>query len=104
MCHYKGVPNDQELTDSLGLSRCAVNAETMQWKKHRIVKTSAPKTVHIVGGGIGGMETARVLKLRGHEPVIHERLASSGERSWQRARNRTRGSCATSCLVSAPDG
>lgn len=78
MCHYKGVPNDQELTDSLGLSRCAVNAETMQWKKHRIVKTSAPKTVHIVGGGIGGMETARVLKLRGHEPVIHERSGELG--------------------------
>ena len=31
MCHYKGVPNDQELSDSLHLSRCAVNAETMQW-------------------------------------------------------------------------
>ncbi len=72
------MPNDQELTDSLGLSRCAVNAETMQWKKHRIVKTSAPKTVHIVGGGIGGMEAARVLKLRGHEPVIHERSGELG--------------------------
>ncbi|MBR6334882.1 MAG: 2-enoate reductase, partial [Clostridia bacterium] len=56
MCHYKGVPNDQELSDSLHLARCAVNAETMQWKKHRIVKTNNPKTVHIIGGGIGGME------------------------------------------------
>ena len=28
MCHYKGVPNDQELSDSLHLSRCAINAET----------------------------------------------------------------------------
>ncbi|MCD8150829.1 MAG: 2-enoate reductase, partial [Clostridiales bacterium] len=42
MCHYKGVPNDQDLSDSLHLSRCAVNAETMQWKKHFIEKTSAP--------------------------------------------------------------
>ncbi len=73
MCHYKGVPNDQELSDSLHLARCAVNAETMQWNKHKIVKTSKPKTVHIIGGGIGGMETARVLKMRGHNPIIHEK-------------------------------
>lgn len=73
MCHYKGVPNDQELSDSLYLSRCAVNAETMQWNKHYIKPTDSPKTVHIIGGGIGGMEAARVLKLRGHKPVIHEK-------------------------------
>jgi len=73
MCHYKGVPNDQELSDSLHLSRCAVNAETMQWDKHYIKPTDSLKTVHIIGGGIGGMEAARVLKLRGHNPVIHEK-------------------------------
>lgn len=73
MCHYNGVPNDQDLFDSLGLSRCAVNAETMQWNKHKIVPTKSPKTVHIIGGGIGGMEAARVLKLRGHNPIIHEK-------------------------------
>lgn len=78
MCHYKGVPNDQALSDSLNLSRCAVNAETMQWKKHYIKKTNHPKTVYIVGGGIGGMEAARVLKLRGHDPVIYEKGAVLG--------------------------
>ena len=78
MCHYKGVPNDQELSDSLHLARCAVNAETMQWNKHYIKKTSAPKTVHIIGGGIGGMEAARVLKERGHKPVIHEKSGVLG--------------------------
>lgn len=73
MCHYKGVPNDQELSDSLHLARCAVDAEVMQWNKHHIEKTNSPKTVHIIGGGIGGMEAARVLKQRGHKPVIHEK-------------------------------
>ena len=72
MCHYEGVANDQELSDSLHLSRCAVNAETMQTTKHYIENTSDPKKVIIIGGGVGGMETARVLKLRGHEPVIYE--------------------------------
>ena len=78
MCHYKGVPNDQDLSDSLHLARCAVNAEMMQWNKHYIKKTSSPKTVHIIGGGIGGMEAARVLKLRGHNPVIHEKSDKLG--------------------------
>ena len=78
MCHYKGVPNDQDLSDSLHLARCAVNAETMQWNKHYIRQASSPKTVHIIGGGIGGMETARVLKLRGHNPIIHEKTGELG--------------------------
>lgn len=73
MCHYKGVPNDQELSDSLHLARCAVNAEMMQWKKHHITKAKKAKTVYIIGGGIGGMETARVLALRGHKPIILEK-------------------------------
>ena len=78
MCHYKGVPNDQDLSDSLHLARCAVNAETMQWDKHYIKKTDSPKTVAIIGGGIGGMETARILKLRGHNPVIYEKESELG--------------------------
>ena len=73
MCHYKGVPNDQDLYDSLHLARCAVNAETMQRDKHYIDPTDDPKRVVIIGGVIGGMEAARVLKLRGHEPVIYEK-------------------------------
>ncbi len=72
MCHYKGVPNDQDLSDSLHLARCAVNAETMQWKKHSIIKAKKSKKVIIIGGGIAGMEAARVLKERGHEPIIYE--------------------------------
>ena len=73
MCHYEGVPNDQDLFDSLNMARCAVNAETMQWSKHCIKKAAKAKKVAIVGGGIGGMEAARVLKLRGHNPVIYEK-------------------------------
>ena len=78
MCHYKGVPNDQDLSDSLHLARCAVNAETMQWDKHYIKETKNPQTVHIIGGGIGGMEAARVLALRGHKPIIYEKSDKLG--------------------------
>ncbi|MEE3361950.1 MAG: FAD-dependent oxidoreductase [Anaerovoracaceae bacterium] len=78
MAHYKGVPNDQALSDSLGMARCAVNAETMQWDRHYIRPAKHPKKVVIIGGGIGGMEAARVLKLRGHEPVIYEKESELG--------------------------
>lgn len=78
MSHYKGVANDQDLSDSLHLARCAVNAETMQTDKHHIERTDKPQTVHIIGGGIGGMEAARVLALRGHKPVIHEKTGRLG--------------------------
>ena len=78
MCHYNGHANDQALNDSLHLSRCAVNAETMQTNVHYIKKTNNPKKVAIIGGGIGGMESARVLKLRGHNPVIYEKTDKLG--------------------------
>ncbi len=78
MAHYEGVPNDQSLSDSLHLSRCAVNAETMQTDKHYIQKAADPKEVIIIGGGIGGMEAARVLALRGHKPVIYEKSSVLG--------------------------
>ena len=80
IAHYKGVPNDQKLSDSLHLARCAVNAETMQTNDHYISRTSRPRKVAVIGGGIGGMETARVLKLRGHEPVIYEKTDVLGGR------------------------
>lgn len=78
MSHYKGVANDQDLGDSLHLARCAVNAEMMQWNKHYIKQASSPKTVIIIGGGIGGMEAARVLKLQGNEPIIYEKTDRLG--------------------------
>ena len=78
MCHYKGVPNDQDLSDSLHLARCALTPSTMQHNKYKIVPTRHPKKVAIIGGGIGGMECALVLKQRGHTPVIFEKTNELG--------------------------
>lgn len=78
MAHYEGVGNDQTLSDNAGMARCALNPETMQSKKYRIRQTAHPKDVAVIGGGIGGMETARVLKLRGHNPTIYEKTDKLG--------------------------
>ena len=73
MAHYNGVANDQSLTDNMGMARCAINPPTMQHNKYKIVKAGAAKKVAVIGGGIAGMEAARVLALRGHKPVIFEK-------------------------------
>ncbi len=73
MAHYKGVANDQDFSDTAGMARCALNPRTMQSKKYRILPASRPKKIAIIGGGIGGMETARVAALRGHKVTIYEK-------------------------------
>ena len=78
MAHYKGVGNDQPLSDNMGMARCALNPQTMQSTKYKIVPAAKKKKIAVVGGGIGGMETARVLKLRGHEPVLFEKSGKLG--------------------------
>jgi len=78
MAHYKGVGNDQSLTDNMGMARCAVNPTTMQHNKYKIVPAKRSRKVAIIGAGVGGMETARVLALRGHKPVIFEKSGRLG--------------------------
>ena len=78
MASYKGddgqlVGNDQTLADNAGMARCALNPQTMQSKKYKIVKAARPKKIAVIGGGIGGMEVARVATLRGHKVTICEK-------------------------------
>ncbi len=78
MAHYNGVGNDQTLSDNAGMARCALNPETMQSKKYKIVPAKKIKNVAVIGGGIGGMETARVLALRGHKVTVYEKSGRLG--------------------------
>ncbi|MGN1195890.1 MAG: FAD-dependent oxidoreductase [Acutalibacteraceae bacterium] len=73
MAHYNGVANDQPMSDSSHMARCALNPQTMQSKKYKIVPAKTQKKVAIIGGGIGGMECARVLALRGHKVTVYEK-------------------------------
>lgn len=55
---------------------CAVNPAACRERSFALKRTDAPRKVAVVGGGAAGCEAARVLKLRGHEPVLFE----AGER------------------------
>ncbi|MEE1115013.1 MAG: FAD-dependent oxidoreductase, partial [Eubacterium sp.] len=70
---YEGSANAQDFNDSIHMCRCAVNPMTMHTDHYKIVRTKHPKRVAVIGGGIGGMEAARVLKQRGHFPEIYEK-------------------------------
>lgn len=78
MASYKGVANDQPLSDSSGMSRCAINPQTMQSKKYFIKPAKKVKKIAVVGGGIGGLEVARVASLRGHKVTIFEKSHELG--------------------------
>ena len=74
----KGKANTQDLTDTMGLARCALNPETMQSKKYHLTPAKKSKKVAVIGGGIGGMESALVLAKRGHKVTLYERSGELG--------------------------
>lgn len=73
MSHYKGIANGAAMSDSKHMSRCALNPLTMQNHKYDIKPAKKVKTVAVIGGGVGGMETARIATLRGHKVTIYEK-------------------------------
>ena len=57
---------------------CAVNPASGREADYRLTPTLKPKDVMVVGGGIGGMEAARVAALRGHRVTLYEKSDKLG--------------------------
>ena len=74
----KGHANTQDLTDTMGLARCALNPETMQTKKYHLEPAKKSKKIAVIGGGIGGMEAAIVCAKRGHSVTLYEKTDKLG--------------------------
>ena len=74
----KGHANTQDLKDTMGLARCALNPETMQSKKYKIAPAKKSKKIAVIGGGIGGMEAAIVCAKRGHTVTLYEKSGVLG--------------------------
>ena len=78
LAHYKGSANDQAFNDASHMARCALNPTTMQGHKFDILPAKTPKRIAVIGGGVGGMETARIAALRGHRVTLYEKTESLG--------------------------
>ena len=74
----KGHYNTQDLKDTMGLARCALNPETMQSKKYSLKPAKRSKKIAVIGGGIGGMESAIVCAKRGHKVTLYEKSDKLG--------------------------
>jgi len=74
----KGHANTQDLTDTMGLARCALNPMTMQSGKYYLKPAKKVKKVAVIGGGIGGMESALVCAKRGHKVTLYEKSGELG--------------------------
>lgn len=72
---YKGNPGD---LPKIPMGHCALNPATLSEEKYRIIPAERKKKVAIVGGGIGGMEAARLCTLRGHDVTIYEKSGELG--------------------------
>lgn len=57
---------------------CAVNPACGRELTYTIEKTDKKKTVVVIGGGLGGMEAARVCALKGHEVDLFEKTDKLG--------------------------
>ncbi len=75
---YEGTTNAQDLNETRGMCRCAVNPISMQSNKFYIRPAKKPKKIAVIGGGIGGMEVARIAALRGHKVDLYEKSGELG--------------------------
>jgi thioredoxin reductase len=58
--------------------RCAINPAVGDERFVHLRPTATPRKVAVVGGGPGGMETARIATLRGHKVTIFEKTGELG--------------------------
>lgn len=57
---------------------CAVNADVYNEQNQELKPAKNLKKIAVIGAGIGGMEAARRLKLRGHDVNIYEKSSAVG--------------------------
>jgi 2-enoate reductase len=57
---------------------CAVNPACGREREYQLNKAEVPKRVMVIGGGVAGMEAARVAAIRGNKVVLYEKEKDLG--------------------------
>ena len=57
---------------------CAVNPAVGRERLYKLEPARKPRKVMVIGGGVGGLEAARVASLRGHHVTLYEKASSVG--------------------------
>ncbi len=62
----------------VSMAHCAINPVTMEETNWKLTPANGKKRIAVVGGGIGGMEAARILTMRGYEVTLFEKTGELG--------------------------
>ncbi|MGL6201219.1 MAG: FAD-dependent oxidoreductase [Lachnospiraceae bacterium] len=72
---FKGTPASMPTTP---MGHCALNPATLSEHQYKIEPAEEKKNVVVIGGGIGGMEAARLCAVRGHNVSLYEKSGELG--------------------------
>ncbi len=59
-------------------AHCALNPVTLEEANWKLTPAETKKRIAVVGGGVGGMECARILTMRGHSVTLFEKTGVLG--------------------------
>lgn len=82
-CHNACFANGQKKgggtnSSTWGNGKCALNPYTLNEESRKLKPLDKKKKIAVIGGGIAGMEFARVATLRGHDVTIYEKSNELG--------------------------
>lgn len=76
--YYKNSGAAMDLKDAATQGHCALNPVAFEEDKYQIHEAETKKKIAIIGGGIGGMETARLCAMMGHTVDLYEKSDQLG--------------------------
>lgn len=78
VAYYKNSGAVMGTADAATQGHCALNPVSFEEKKYVIKEATVKKKIAVIGGGIGGMETARLCALMGHTVDLYEKTDRLG--------------------------
>ena len=73
IAYYKNSGAAADLSSPNSQGHCALNPVSFEEKKYEIKEAAVKKKIAVIGGGIGGMEVARLCSMMGHTVYLYEK-------------------------------